>query len=1380
MKVILFLTILTYSGVVDINNPTVTSGFGDYRLREKYHFHAGIDIGVEYGTKVKYPEGEDQYYDATIVYIKYGHNTWPNQTVSFILGRFDFTHLLDGTNSKDLKYKGPDTTLLRRLKISSEKWASLKTWKSLWNYCSKSENIDTTTGQCIWKGGMQVGYVSRGNRSENNQHLHFGELLIPNKPISSNLLINPLWKFRGTLEFNGGTYQRYGYYEDVSDTRKPVTTAVQNRVDPTYPGYMTPDSVSTGRCRGADTIFAGLKPGIWDSDVWLGKKRNYSSTSGLRSIDLITNWVHYFYDRVPGEDSSYWMEDSVWCQVVGANGHETEVEIVGRPLDHINSNNKIIPFELKGAITPYKIQYRLGYHFDVINENARNFGYPAGGIYSKWPGYEWLAFKFDTISGNRYNDESNVLKFYYRTVNFKRSTTNSGLPDRIGNETYHSNESVFYTDISHNYKTDTHYVNIAASKICGKSYSSVPCAAEGSSYKDYFYPDGIYFFWKIEKDVEGEDSPNTHSESSRCAVIVDNYKPTWFLKIDASPIHRNSAVGIIHGEANEPLTLPRYILTANDTGAPEVRESIIDSFVKIRSVDIVNKGGMVIYNICTNCVIEKLLPGIPSHHDSVFSSSHIEIVTKPYTVPQWVIDLMDSTDTIYYIRMSFKMKGFRDLAENLLNTIDTTVLDTTIIGDRGWYEYYHTPENVNIPQPKFKGSPSKHSNGNSDAVNKTFQRNKQFGILNNIIKVYDSYTGIVGNLDLAHRYAVQTALFSADSLKTDSIIFLGFGFAPTIVSDSVNFFITYSCDSLMINPYDTFIPVVKPVTGKIFLYTLGLISGGDTSNIGPRVIYSNEHNTAHLALGPVASVMTNKFIYVVFEEYWTRYSKGRHIYADGTLLRILRYDPYLDSIVGPFTIDTITEEWGFNTPDDIKRAIDTLKSASLGVVGDSILYIAWAVNRKDTGIFKVYRLNLNDFDTLSEIQQQPVYFRTYPLRYVSNPHLAVHNYEVNVFFSLQESDGWNNLYRWYTQDGSENSEIEELFTLWNVRSYRSDGRAIILSANPYGYADLRYSIYPYDTLYLLRDFYDVAQPGIVWMDTVYYATYIATDGIFGYKPGISLIPVGNSKIEYRILLGGEEKSPYTIYREGHINYDSGNNVLKTLSQKIGNIFKRKSKYDTHTKRLKGTFITRCNTGTHDIHRVDYGDSLIYEIRGISARNYRLYLTGYQKEERRVIEFVTVNDIPMGVLNLKYGKERTIKRWIPKWLVREGRLRIRIKKVRGQKAYLEKIVLKKAGCGKNGIQTEDKKLNFEISMSRNIILQSMPAIIKLSLPQKDRVLIRIYDIQGREVETVVDKVFESGTHLISLNTHKLHSGVYFLQVKSKTYSRKVVKKFMVLK
>lgn len=71
-------------------------------------------------------------------------------------------------------------------------------------------------------------------------------------------------------------------------------------------------------------------------------------------------------------------------------------------------------------------------------------------------------------------------------------------------------------------------------------------------------------------------------------------------------------------------------------------------------------------------------------------------------------------------------------------------------------------------------------------------------------------------------------------------------------------------------------------------------------------------------------------------------------------------------------------------------------------------------------------------------------------------------------------------------------------------------------------------------------------------------------------------------------------------------------------------------------------------------------------------------------------------------------------------------------------------------------------------------------VMLILPFKSKVEIFIYDIAGRRVNTLLDKEFPPGRHLIQFkafdkNEHLLPSGVYFLRVKTK--ERNIVKKIL---
>jgi photosystem II stability/assembly factor-like uncharacterized protein len=75
-------------------------------------------------------------------------------------------------------------------------------------------------------------------------------------------------------------------------------------------------------------------------------------------------------------------------------------------------------------------------------------------------------------------------------------------------------------------------------------------------------------------------------------------------------------------------------------------------------------------------------------------------------------------------------------------------------------------------------------------------------------------------------------------------------------------------------------------------------------------------------------------------------------------------------------------------------------------------------------------------------------------------------------------------------------------------------------------------------------------------------------------------------------------------------------------------------------------------------------------------------------------------------------------------------------------------------------------NNEIIAKDFVLYQNYPnpfnqlSIIKYQLSVKALVKIRIYDINGREIETLINKKQEPGTYKVSFNAEKLSSGVYF--------------------
>jgi hypothetical protein len=54
-------------------------------------------------------------------------------------------------------------------------------------------------------------------------------------------------------------------------------------------------------------------------------------------------------------------------------------------------------------------------------------------------------------------------------------------------------------------------------------------------------------------------------------------------------------------------------------------------------------------------------------------------------------------------------------------------------------------------------------------------------------------------------------------------------------------------------------------------------------------------------------------------------------------------------------------------------------------------------------------------------------------------------------------------------------------------------------------------------------------------------------------------------------------------------------------------------------------------------------------------------------------------------------------------------------------------------------------------------------IKYSIPQSSNVVIKVYDILGNEVETLVNEEKQTGTYEITWYTKTLSSGIYFYRL-----------------
>jgi hypothetical protein len=86
---------------------------------------------------------------------------------------------------------------------------------------------------------------------------------------------------------------------------------------------------------------------------------------------------------------------------------------------------------------------------------------------------------------------------------------------------------------------------------------------------------------------------------------------------------------------------------------------------------------------------------------------------------------------------------------------------------------------------------------------------------------------------------------------------------------------------------------------------------------------------------------------------------------------------------------------------------------------------------------------------------------------------------------------------------------------------------------------------------------------------------------------------------------------------------------------------------------------------------------------------------------------------------------------------------------------------------------------EFSLSQNYPNPFNPTTnIRFSIPEASAVNIKVYDIIGREVATIINNNFAAGVHEVSFNAVNLNSGVYVYRISSKNFSSS--KKMILMK
>ena len=93
--------------------------------------------------------------------------------------------------------------------------------------------------------------------------------------------------------------------------------------------------------------------------------------------------------------------------------------------------------------------------------------------------------------------------------------------------------------------------------------------------------------------------------------------------------------------------------------------------------------------------------------------------------------------------------------------------------------------------------------------------------------------------------------------------------------------------------------------------------------------------------------------------------------------------------------------------------------------------------------------------------------------------------------------------------------------------------------------------------------------------------------------------------------------------------------------------------------------------------------------------------------------------------------------------------------------------------------KDHNITADFSLSQNYPNPFNPVTtIRFSLPKKDNVEIKVYDIEGREITTLLNNTMSTGAHEVKFDGSHLASGVYVYRIRTSHFTES--KKMILLK
>jgi hypothetical protein len=210
---------------------------------------------------------------------------------------------------------------------------------------------------------------------------------------------------------------------------------------------------------------------------------------------------------------------------------------------------------------------------------------------------------------------------------------------------------------------------------------------------------------------------------------------------------------------------------------------------------------------------------------------------------------------------------------------------------------------------------------------------------------------------------------------------------------------------------------------------------------------------------------------------------------------------------------------------------------------------------------------------------------------------------------------------------------------------------------------------------------------------------------------------------YSIFAGGEIPSPYLIQRDGYISYEN--------------------------------------------YPVDYDtNELIYKFTGLNPDlKYRLDVTAYHESDGEWREWVKIDNTAQHLIKYESGIPKTVELPVPPAsYMDDGEIVVRIPKISGEFAmittgHLYEFEKEGEGGGPQTVITVPQNLIFDLKVLPNIVTHN--AQFRYTIPEKQHVSLKLYDIMGRWVMTVIDRFVDAGIHSYNLDSSNLSQGIYFL-------------------